>query len=58
MAVSGVCAYCGRHALALYTCKACGSRCCPNCVDPKSGFCKLCGGIRRIGRRGIGSIRK
>jgi len=59
MVVSGICACCGRHDLALYTCKACGARVCPSCVDPKSGFCKLCGGIRRVGRtRRTDDIRK
>jgi len=49
MAVAGICQSCSNIAPGLVSCKSCGSRVCHNCMDPKSGFCKLCGGTRKIG---------
>jgi hypothetical protein len=46
MAVGGTCMRCKKYFLALFTCKSCGSRCCPDCVDTRSGFCKICNGTR------------
>ncbi|MCX6820380.1 MAG: orotate phosphoribosyltransferase [Candidatus Aenigmarchaeota archaeon] len=47
MAVGGTCMRCGNYSIALFTCKACGSRCCPRCVDARAGVCMLCGGVRK-----------
>ncbi len=48
--MGGICQCCGNVAPALIGCKACGSRVCHKCFDPKSGFCSICGGGRKLSK--------
>jgi len=52
MAIGGICQSCGMFSPGLYTCKFCGARCCPNCIDSKTLVCKLCGGKKQINKIG------
>ncbi|MBI4009808.1 MAG: orotate phosphoribosyltransferase [Candidatus Aenigmarchaeota archaeon] len=48
MVILGQCQSCGRTVPALVSCPACGSRVCHQCINVQGGFCRICGGIKKV----------
>ncbi|MCD6226661.1 MAG: orotate phosphoribosyltransferase [Candidatus Aenigmarchaeota archaeon] len=44
MPIPGICQSCGKMSNALVICPYCGARVCMDCIDPRTGACKLCKG--------------